>query len=110
MVRLGGFHLLMSFLGCIGYLMDGSGLKELMSTVYAVVSVEKMLQGHAFSRAVRAHFLIQTARLKIVFNQLNTTEEERSTIREMMKNFLNESPSLDYLNQNPHREKKEVER
>lgn len=36
-VRLGGFHLLMSYLGCIGYLMGGSGLKELLSTVYAPV-------------------------------------------------------------------------
>lgn len=29
-VRLGGFHLLMSFLGCIGHTMAGSGLKDTM--------------------------------------------------------------------------------
>lgn len=28
-VRLGGFHLLMSFLGCIGYLTTNSGLQEM---------------------------------------------------------------------------------
>jgi hypothetical protein len=31
-VRLGGFHILMSFLGSIGYIMGGSGLEELWST------------------------------------------------------------------------------
>ena len=36
----------------VGYLMGGSGLKELMSTIYAPVSVKKMLLGHAFGRAV----------------------------------------------------------
>lgn len=30
-VRLGGFHLFMSFLGCIGEIMGGSGLKEVLS-------------------------------------------------------------------------------
>ena len=34
-VRLGGFHMLMSFVGSIGYLMDGSGLYRLMETIYA---------------------------------------------------------------------------
>lgn len=33
-VRLGGFHLLMSYLGTIGYIMKGSGLEELWETVY----------------------------------------------------------------------------
>lgn len=43
-VRLGGFHLLM---GSIGYIMAGSGLKEIFSAIYAENSVEKMLAGHA---------------------------------------------------------------
>ena len=33
--RLGGFHLLMSFLGSIGTLMNGSGLDEILEQVYA---------------------------------------------------------------------------
>jgi hypothetical protein len=31
-VRLGGFHPLMSFMGCIGAIMAGSGLKALLMT------------------------------------------------------------------------------
>lgn len=34
-VRLGGFHLLMSFLGAIGFMMSESGLKEALSMIYA---------------------------------------------------------------------------
>ena len=33
-VRLGGFHLLMSFMGAIGNIMAGSGLEEIFSHLY----------------------------------------------------------------------------
>ena len=33
--RLRGFHTMMSFLGSIGYLMEGSGLERLFEAVYA---------------------------------------------------------------------------
>lgn len=56
-VRLGGFHLIMSFLGSIGHIMKGSGLEELWKTVYAEGSITHMLTGHAYSRAMRAHIL-----------------------------------------------------
>lgn len=42
-VRLGGFHLLMSFMGCIGKIMSGSGLDHLWETVYAEGSIAQML-------------------------------------------------------------------
>ena len=58
---LGGFHTEMSFLGSIGTLMAGSGLKEVMSQVYAEGSVDHMLSGKAVARAVRAHLLTDSA-------------------------------------------------
>ena len=48
-VRLGGFHLLMTFKGSIGNIMEGSGLEELWESVHT-------MSGHAYSRALRAHF------------------------------------------------------
>lgn len=66
-VRLGGFHLLMSFMGAMGTIMDGSGLKELFSTIYATNSVDKILTGHAYARAVRAHILTHAALAGIIF-------------------------------------------
>ena len=50
--RLGGMHLLMSFMGCIGTLMKDTGLTELLSPVFAGVS--KMLSGKKFPQNVRA--------------------------------------------------------
>ena len=57
-VRLGGFHTEMSFLGCIGKLMENTGLTELLSTVYAPNTVGHMLNGKAISRAIRGHILV----------------------------------------------------
>ena len=41
-VRLDGFHLLMSYMGAVGNIMSGSGLEELWATVYAKASVAHM--------------------------------------------------------------------
>ena len=60
-LRLGAFHTEMSFLGCIGQLMCGSGLKELLQTVYAWNSVTHMLSGKAVQRALRGHMLVDNA-------------------------------------------------
>lgn len=56
-VGLGGFHLCMSFMGAVGYIMKGSGLSELFNTVYAVNSTAKIMTGHAYARAIRGHTL-----------------------------------------------------
>jgi hypothetical protein len=51
----------MSFLGCIGYLMAGSGLQEVLELIYASNAVVHMLSGKAFARAVRAHLIVDAA-------------------------------------------------
>lgn len=65
-LRLGSFHILMSFLGCIGHLMSGSGLEELLELVYAENAVPKMLNGKAVARAVRGHFIVDGALNKLL--------------------------------------------
>ena len=47
--RLGGFHTLMSFLGSIGVLMQGSWLKEVFEEVYARNSVVPERNMHGLS-------------------------------------------------------------
>ncbi|KAK3752452.1 hypothetical protein QZH41_013499, partial [Actinostola sp. cb2023] len=51
----------MSFLGSIGHLMAGSGLKELLELIYAPNAVEHMLAGKAVARAVRGHLIVDAA-------------------------------------------------
>ena len=50
----------MSFIGSMGHLMAGSGLKELLELIYTPNAVDHILTGEAVSRAVRAHILLDT--------------------------------------------------
>ena len=60
-VRLGDFHAQISFLGCIGHLMSGSGLQDLLEVVYSANTVTHILSGKAVARAVRGHLLVDSA-------------------------------------------------
>ncbi|KAG1655026.1 hypothetical protein GQR58_024747 [Nymphon striatum] len=44
-LNLGGFHSVMSFLGCMGHVMKASGLKEILELIYAENAVTQMLGG-----------------------------------------------------------------
>ena len=46
-IQRGGFHQLMSFLGYIGSLMEGSGLRRALETVYVQLTVGHMMTGKA---------------------------------------------------------------
>ena len=60
-LRLGSLHTEMRFLGCIGNIMAGSGLQEVLELVYAKNAVGHMLTGKTAARAVRGHFLVDAA-------------------------------------------------
>ena len=68
-LRLGGFHVEMSFVGCIGPMMASSGLQEVLELIYAPNAVVHMLSGKAIARAVLAHFIVDT-----VFNAMMRTD------------------------------------
>ena len=80
-LMLGGFHEEMSALGSVGTIMDGSGIKDVLSTVYAEGSVEAMLSGKAVARAFRGHQLLDTALNIITLNKvLNIPIVDQSSI------------------------------
>ncbi|KYN10940.1 hypothetical protein ALC57_16910 [Trachymyrmex cornetzi] len=83
-VRLGGFHLLMSFLGAIGFIMDGSGLKEAFCEIYAENSSDKALSGHEYARGIRRHFLVQLALSELIFSSMELSDSEKG----LMDGFL----------------------
>ena len=68
--RLGGFHTLSSFAGSLGHLMKGSGIEELFSQVYAEHTVTHMISGKAISRALRAHFLAESALVTLLIEEI----------------------------------------
>ena len=70
---LGGMHLLMDFVACIGTLTTDCGLKEVLSTTFG--SVEKMLSGKKYPQNVRA--------LRLLVEELLRPVLERETITSM---------------------------
>ena len=68
--RLGGFHMMMSFLGSIGNLMKGSSIEDLLIEVYAENTVSHIMSGKAVSRALRAHFLTEAVLVSLLFEHV----------------------------------------
>ncbi|KAE8738446.1 hypothetical protein FOCC_FOCC016069 [Frankliniella occidentalis] len=106
-VILGGFHMAMSFLGCIGAVYAGSGLDDLFSTVYAKNSVPHIMGGHAYAGSVRANGLAQHAIGKLILQEIITANpglgdeiallyEEIMQKNQPLENLLNSS-ALDSL-------------
>lgn len=71
-VQLGGFHLdlLMPNLGTVYYPMNGRKWKDLIHTCYRhdMNSIEKMMAGLAYYRAVRAQMFAHATIIKIVIS------------------------------------------
>jgi len=67
--RLGGFHMLMSYLGSIRTVMAGSGLTEVLELCYGSNTVNHMMSGKAVSRALRGLLMVDAA-LQVVILQM----------------------------------------
>ena len=70
-LRLGGMHTLMSFVGAVGTLMQGSGLSEVLESTFA--GVAKMLSGKKFPQNVRAMRLVVEELLRGIMRNENIT-------------------------------------
>jgi hypothetical protein len=92
---LGGFHTEMSFLGMIGSLMAGSGVKEIISQVYAEGSVDQMLSCKAVAQAVQAHFLVDSA-----LNTITTSNNFDIPVPQVFEDQPVESPSCSSAHDN----------
>ena len=56
-LRLGGFHLLMNYLGAVGKFMTGTGLKEMLMKGGIILdgTVNKILSGRGYYQSINAH-------------------------------------------------------
>jgi hypothetical protein len=69
-VRLGAFHLIMSAIGSIMNTMKGSGIDDVLGTVYGSETIKHIMSGKAIARALRAVRLLQAA---LMFKLLQKT-------------------------------------
>ena len=74
-LRLGGMHMLMSFVGAVGTLMQGSGLSEVLESTFA--GVAKMLSGKKFPQNVRAMRLVVEELLRGIMRNENITSMDK---------------------------------
>ena len=88
--RLGGFHVLMSFLGSIGNLMKGSGIEEAFEQVYAPNSVVHMMTGKKIARAIRAHILVYSALMSLLLKEIND-QDNFSNFKTFYEKVLNKN-------------------
>ena len=73
-LRLGGMHLLMSYIGCVGTLMTETGIVEILSATFG--GVIKMLKGKKYPENVRALRMLTEEVLRPILNsnELDTME------------------------------------
>ena len=99
-VRLGGLHLLFSFLNSINFIMEGNGIRDLFCQFYAENSVDKILQGHAYNRAIRGHTLVHLALGQIMHSTFELTPEEEEMFTQIlhsMNDILNMVHGEDFI-------------
>lgn len=102
---LGGFHTIMSLVGSIGHIMDGSGLRDVFDLMYASNTTPHLLSGKAISRAIRAHIIVESSLFAVINNNiLSVTNENevgddkyiiKNTCPINSKNFSECRPRLD---------------
>jgi len=91
-VRLGGFHLLISYLCTIGNIMEGSGLEARWQTVYRKLTISHIMTGHAYARAVRAHMLTYQALVAILVERSpNVKETITAELMQLYSDVLNKN-------------------
>ena len=71
---LGSFHTLMNLLGAIGTLMEGSGLKEILETIFGENAVVHIMSGKAVQRALRGNLLVDQCLTNQIISKIIDSE------------------------------------
>lgn len=88
--RLGGLHIIMNIIGCIGKLATGSGLSDILQAAFG--GVEKMLSGKKYPQNFRALVILVEELLRPLLNpsngecQFETYEQLISYLNQLREN------------------------
>lgn len=77
----------MSYMGSVGHIMEDSGLEVLWITVYGSNTVQRMMNGHSYTRCIRVYALTALA----IFNVLTS---ENVNLRETIASFVKNHAKL----------------
>ena len=88
----GTFHTTMNLLGSIGVIMENSGFTNVLEQIYGENTVQHMLTGKAYSRALRGHLVVDTALNTLIVDELKLTVGSSTELlqhsEEMYQQFL----------------------
>lgn len=87
----------MSFLGAIRHIMQESGMKEALAEIYAIKSLEKMLNGRTYARAVRAHTLLQLTLAIIILKEVEINDIMDADLIINIENILDNTLSYNEI-------------
>ena len=91
-LKMGGLHTLMSFLGSIGHLMANTGLSEALETIHAKNTIDHMLSGKAIARAIRGHFIVDAVLTSFLLERgIQKYCTEKQTTPSPSEDIVNES-------------------
>ena len=76
----GTFHATMNIRGCIGVIMENSGLTNVLEQIYGENTVQHMLTGKAYSRALRGHLIVDTALNTLIVDVLKLTVDSSTEL------------------------------
>lgn len=95
-LRLGGLHVEMSFLGCVGHLMAATGLTQVLEVVYAENAVKHILSGKAIARAIRGHLMVYAAlSTMLTANAYNMTLPNKGECHDLHQSLVNAREQYD---------------
>ena len=88
----GTFHATMNLLGCIGVIMENSGLTDVLEQIYGENTVQHMLTRKAYSRALIGHLIVDTALNTLIVDGFKLTVDSSTELlqhsNEMYQQFL----------------------
>ena len=88
-------------MGGIGEIMN-SGLENILEEIYGGNAVQHMLQGKAFSRALRENLIVVQAVSSLLYEKAFSEEENLSTLSNLYENLLNKTYSCNEIENNTY--------
>ena len=99
---LGTFHIAVNLLGCIGEIMNNSGFENILEEIYGGNAVQHMLQGKAFSRALRGNLIVVQALSSLLYEKAFLEEVNLSTLSNLYENLVNKTYSCNEIENNTY--------
>ena len=87
-LRLGAFHMEMSFLGSIGHIMTGSGLQELLELIYTPNAVDHIITGKSVSSRISYWMLCWTHSSCLILLEEHKAEDTHMALFRVRDGFI----------------------